>query len=278
MKKKIDGFSMAILSLLVKWVVLSVKKMVLFAFKYRVTKREAKELSDSIQSIIFKVYIFINKLILKVMGKIKQGILGAVSGKVGSVVGSSWKGKAIVKIKPASVANPKTAGQIAQRGKFSNAVAFAVGILATVIKPLWDRFASGMSGYNDFVSQNVALFSGVIPSPVTSFVLSKGKMAATAITAVLDLSSSNVAISWTNDTGEGYKLGTDAIYAIYINVTKQKFGFIDVTATRANATGTGSIELQGTQAGDSVYVFAAFRRADGSVVSNSSYAVATVQA
>lgn len=278
MKKKINGFSMAILNLLVKWVVLYVKKMVLFAFKYRVTEREAKDLSKSIQSIFFKVYIFINKLILKVMGKIKQGILGAVSGKVGSVVGSSWKGKAIVKIKPASVANPKTAGQITQRGKFSNAVAFAVGILSTVIKPLWDRFASGMSGYNDFVSQNVALFEGVIPSPITSFVMSKGKMAATAITAVLDISSSNVAISWTNDTGEGYKLGTDALYAIYINVTKQKFGFIDVTATRSNATGTGSIELQGTQAGDSVYVFAAFRRADGSVVSNSSYVVATVQA
>ena len=278
MKKKESGFLMVILSLLVEWVMLFVKRMVLFVFKRHLTAKEAKAASDFIKDVFRTLFIFINKLILNIMGKIKQGILGAVSGKVGSVVGSSWKGKAIVKIKPASVANPKTAGQIAQRGKFSNAVAFAVGILATVVKPLWDRFASGMSGYNDFVSQNVALFTDVVPNPVTSFVLSKGKMASTAITAVLDISSSNVAISWSNDTGEGYKLGTDSIYAIYINVTKRKFGFIDVSAVRSAATGTGSIELNGTQAGDSVYVFAAFRRADGSVVSNSSYVVATVQA
>ena len=57
------------------------------------------------------------------MGKIKQGILGAVSGKVGGVVGSSWKGIAYLKVLPASVANPNTAAQQTQRGAFSGIVA-----------------------------------------------------------------------------------------------------------------------------------------------------------
>lgn len=278
MKKKEYGFLMVILNLLVEWVILFVKKMVLFAFKRQLTVKELQSAAKALRSLIYKLILFIYQLILIIMGKIKQGILGAVSGKVGSVVGSSWKGKAIVKIKPASVANPKTAGQIAQRTKFSHAVAFAGSFLATIVKPLWDRFASGMSGYNDFVSQNVALFADVIPNPVTSFVMSKGKMAATAIQAVLDISSSNVVLTWTDDTGEGYKLGTDVLYCMYINITKKVFGFIDVTATREDATATGLIELNGTGLGDTVYVFAAFRRADGSVVSNSSYDNATVQA
>ena len=63
------------------------------------------------------------------MATIKQGILGAFSGKVGSVVGSSWKGIAIMKALPASVANPRTAKQVIQRSKMSSAVAFAKEVL-----------------------------------------------------------------------------------------------------------------------------------------------------
>ena len=48
------------------------------------------------------------------MGILKQGILGGFSGKVANVVGTSWKGIAVIKAMPLSVANPKTAGQVAQ--------------------------------------------------------------------------------------------------------------------------------------------------------------------
>ena len=51
------------------------------------------------------------------MGKISQGILGGVSGKVGNVVGGSWKGIDYLKIMPASVANPQTPAQMDQRSK-----------------------------------------------------------------------------------------------------------------------------------------------------------------
>ena len=39
------------------------------------------------------------------MGVISQGILGGVSGKVGNVVGASWKGIDYLRIKPSNVAN-----------------------------------------------------------------------------------------------------------------------------------------------------------------------------
>ena len=53
------------------------------------------------------------------MGTIKQGILGGFSGKVGTVVGSSWKGISYMRGQAQSVKNPRTAKQMAQRDKFS---------------------------------------------------------------------------------------------------------------------------------------------------------------
>ena len=58
------------------------------------------------------------------MGKIAQGILGGLSGKVGNVIGGSWKGIDYIRIKPSSVANPRTVGQVNQRTKFTATLEF----------------------------------------------------------------------------------------------------------------------------------------------------------
>jgi hypothetical protein len=88
------------------------------------------------------------------MGTIKQGILGGFSGKVGSVVGSSWKGIAVMKSMPLSVANPKTTSQVNNRTRFSvvSEVGAALGVAA--MADLWNRFATKMSGYNLFCQVN----------------------------------------------------------------------------------------------------------------------------
>lgn len=53
------------------------------------------------------------------MAKYKQGILGSFSGKVGSVVGSSWRGKAYMRALPAKVSNPRTPAQTAARQRMA---------------------------------------------------------------------------------------------------------------------------------------------------------------
>ena len=55
------------------------------------------------------------------MGTIKKGILGSFSGKVGNIVGASWKGIAYIRSLPASVRNPRTVKQVTQRSKFIQA-------------------------------------------------------------------------------------------------------------------------------------------------------------
>lgn len=206
----------------------------------------------------------------------EQGILGGLSGKIGSVVGSSWKGIPVLKTKPLSVANPQTAGQVAQRTKFSNSVAFAGIILATVIKPLWDRFASRMSGYNEFIQTNIDLFAATLPNPFADLIISKGKMAATVIDALVAVSAAKlVTIQWINDSGSGFKLTTDVAYAVIINETT---GEIVGGADGFNRA-DGETELSfsvNLEAADDIHAYLAFKRADGTVVSNTSYKVGVI--
>ena len=46
------------------------------------------------------------------MAKVRQGILGGFRGRVGNIVGTGWKGIAVMKSLPLTVANPRTAGQV----------------------------------------------------------------------------------------------------------------------------------------------------------------------
>ena len=58
------------------------------------------------------------------MGTIKQGILGGFSGKVGTVIGSSWKGQSVMRGIAPHRTDAKTDKQIAQRQKFAVVMKF----------------------------------------------------------------------------------------------------------------------------------------------------------
>ena len=58
------------------------------------------------------------------MGTIKKGILGGVSGKVGTIVGVHWKSSYYIRAHAAKVSNPRTPKQQEQRGKFATAFGF----------------------------------------------------------------------------------------------------------------------------------------------------------
>jgi hypothetical protein len=110
------------------------------------------------------------------MGKIKQGILGGFSGKVGGIIGTSWKGIAVIKGMPLSVAQPVTTKKTNAKARFSLVVSCSKPILADVIKPCLDRTAVKMSGYNAFAQMNKSNFdhTGLV-SPST-LQISKGRV------------------------------------------------------------------------------------------------------
>lgn len=202
------------------------------------------------------------------MGKIKQGILGGYSGKVGPTTGSSWKGINIVKSRPVSVAYPGTAAQVSQTSKMTGIVAFSKLILSVWIKPLWDRFAVQSSGYNQFVKANIANFvDGNFPL-ATSLVMSQGAMRENACTAVPANPFSSCAVTWDNDAiSDPLALSTDIAYVLIITATGLLVGSSS-EATRAAETATVTFDAT-LPAGD-YYAFLAFKAANGTRVSYAS--------
>jgi len=215
------------------------------------------------------------------MATIKQGILGAFSGKVAGVVGSSWKGIAVMKSLPPSVSNPKTAAQIEQRGRMSACTAFSQAVLADVIKPLNDRFSSRMSGFNSFTSRNIANFEGGTLSKPSDLTISPAGNKAQLIDAIaaeakLTKKDATMEISTSTIAGTGKALATDVPYiVVYNRSSKKSFGFTP-EFTRLNDDMLINLPDDEFEPDDVIDVWLAYLRADGTVVFETAYGTATL--
>lgn len=205
------------------------------------------------------------------MGKIGQGILGGLSGKVGNVIGGSWKGIDYIRIKPTSVANPRTEGQVNQRNKFSATIEFLqpnkdfvnVGYKSFAIKKT--PFNAAMS----YVLNNAII--GIAPDfsvDYGSALLSKGILSK-ALNPSADLSTAGqVSFSWDDNSTENNAKRTDRAMLLVYNPMKNESTYQLAGADRI--TGTDVLVIPNTYAGDTVELFMAFVALDGKV-SNSSY-------
>ena len=208
------------------------------------------------------------------MAVIKRGILGGFSGRVANVVGSSWKGIAVMKSLPLSVANPNTAAQQQVRSNLSQISKDASAILTEIIKPLWDRFAQQESGYNAYVSANIGEYlSGEITTP-ENIRASIGSLTDAAIDSMSSNEGTNdVVIGWTDNSGIGNALATDEVYVTIFNQDQIVWeGFI-TGDVRSDGTTTVVLANQMIVA-DVMYAYLSFSRPDGTIVSTSTNASA----
>ena len=209
------------------------------------------------------------------MGVIKQGILGGFSGKVANVVGSSWKGIAVIKSLPLSVANPNTAGQQAQRGAMTQIVLAARLLLASLIQVYWNPFAQQMSGYNAFVKENIDTFTTAGFTTFASFFSMRGSLLGVVIGSIVaDDSANTITVPWTDNSGTSDALATDEMVFTVYNET-QDYWLVDAgNAIRSDAT--YAIPDANMVAGDKVHVYIGASRPDVSKVSDSVYGTTTV--
>ena len=204
------------------------------------------------------------------MATFKQGILGGFSGKVGGVIGSSWKGIDTMRSQPSSVTNPRTNAQVANRSRFKSVSQLAAAMLTTIVKPLNDRFAQKMSGFNDFCQRNAGAFDSLGTFIPGNLVLSKGKLSAPAelVQAVGDFTE--VAVNFSEVLSGSFDAATDKVYAVVIGSKGDVFGVSSGVDTRAGGS-VGISTPAGRSAADPGTCYLSFLRADGTQVSNSSY-------
>lgn len=120
------------------------------------------------------------------MGKIKKGILGGFNGRVGNVIGASWKGIAYMRSEAQSIKDPKTQSQILQRTIFGvcsdwvskNLALFNVGFQEQAVKKsafnaavktnlLAEVFTDGSRGEPLFQSDKCVFSKGSFPGFVS---------------------------------------------------------------------------------------------------------------
>lgn len=196
------------------------------------------------------------------MGVLKRGILGGFSGKVANIVGGSWKGIAYMRSLPLSVANPRTAGQIAQRGAFTEVGKAAIALLGDIVQPFWNQYASGMSGYNRFVSDNIATFDATGLITPADFKSTMGTVTGVpSVSATANGGAGTCTATWTDNTGSGNAQGGDGAIMVVYNETKEQWYALSGTVIRS----TASMVLTNSQieAADSLQVWLSFENADG---------------
>ncbi len=206
------------------------------------------------------------------MGKISQGVLGGFSGKVGNIVGGTWKGIDYMRIKPSNVANPKTQGQVDQRSKFSNVLQF--------LQPMKDFVKVGYKNYAIKMTQFNSAMSYILKNAVTgsypnftidyaNALISRGSLAGVINGAAASSVAGAVEFTWGDNSSEGNAQATDKALILAYNKTKGEAIFVTDGAVRT--TGTQTLTVPDDFSSDSVECFIAFISADGLSVANSKY-------
>lgn len=209
------------------------------------------------------------------MGIIKQGILGGFSKKVGAVVGTSWKGIAVMKSMPQSVVNPKTTLQVNQRNAFKTTALIASAMLTPAIQDCWNRWAKRMSGYNAFIKANVDIMKNAdsnIGAFLLNVIVSNGELTLPSLAGTTSEGENTLTFNatWDDDAvGGKFDKSSDIVVlgALYIPVDGEDAKLEEMRCVYAEGvartTGATSLTVTLQNENDSVFPFMYVKSADG---------------
>ena len=133
------------------------------------------------------------------MATFHQGVHGLVRGRIGSVVNTIWRRIGIMRIIPASVSNPRTPAQVAQRTKFALVVQFLRPLLRFV-KIGFKGYAVRQTAFNAAMSYHMQhAVVGEFPDQAIDFSLvrvSQGTLPRALSAQATALGERKVSVSW----------------------------------------------------------------------------------
>lgn len=207
------------------------------------------------------------------MGKYNLGILGAFSGKVGTVVGSSWRGIKYMRSLAAKRGNAMASEkQLEQQARF----ALITGFLKP-IKPILEigfkNYAIGKTGYNSAHSYNLKnALAGITPNLTIDYnmvLISRGDLPPTPSVTATSITAGRLDLGWENNTGKGKAKAGDQLMLVVFCPELAEAVYSVSDATRAVATLQHA--LPADFSGETVEVFVSWLSEDGKDVSNSKY-------
>ena len=206
------------------------------------------------------------------MGTITKGILGGFSGKVGTVIGASWKGIDYMRSIATSVSNPRTPAQMEHRARFATVVQLLKPLTA-FLRICFKSKAIKMSAFNAAVAANFKnAITGIYPDFIIDFpqvMVSQGNLPGALNPATTSATAGEVEFTWENNSWETDASADDQAVLVVYNPIKKAAVSVEGGITRA--LGAQSVTLPISFAGDEVQCYIAFTNANKSVISNSQY-------
>ena len=213
------------------------------------------------------------------MGIIKQGILGAVSGKVGTVIGAVWKGIATLRGLATSHTDPQTPAQLAHRHKFAAVMSF-IQPLSGFLQFGFKHYAIGMTGINAATSYNYAnALTGTDPDFVIDYpnaLVSRGNLPAALNQVAASTVAATILFTWDDNSGELGASALDKTLIVICNPVKHQAVTVNQLAERAD--GTQTITVPDSFSGDLVQCYLGFVANEGGAIANSRFAGAVTVA
>jgi len=207
------------------------------------------------------------------MAKFSKGILGGFSGKVGNVVGSSWKGIDYMRSKPNKVNDPKTEAQLTQRQKFALVNAFLKKI-KPVIQAGFKNNIKRMTAFNSAMSYNLKnAVTGSYPNLQIDYpaaMVARGDLIPGQNALAESNTANQITFSWTDNAGIGSAKADDAALILVYNPDKDRAIYIPGNGPERQEE-SYALMLPDTYGGDTVETWLAFVSSDGTEASDSTY-------
>ena len=207
------------------------------------------------------------------MGTIKQGILGQFSGKVGTVIGSSWKGQGVMRGIAPHVSDAKTDGQLAVRQKFTVVMNF-IHSMIQFLRIGFKNYAVNMTEFNAAFSYNrLNAIQGTYPNFTIDYpnaLVSRGNLSPALNQTAASTVAGTILFTWADNSDELNASPTDPNLLLIYNPEKNQAVYFRDLGERADLT--QSVTVPHSFSGDLVHCYIAFETADGFEQSNSKYA------
>jgi len=205
------------------------------------------------------------------MGKIPNGITGPVHGRIGNLIGSTWKGIPYLKLAPKPRTKNVSEKELANRQKFAMAQAW--------LAPILDFVREGFKGYSQYSEGFVAAKSYLLKNAVEGQMfdirinpelvkVSSGDLPLPAQISV-QKTGSRFQFTWNSSSEEVGADPNDQVMALFYNIEKGKCSL--ATAGQFRWAGSYEYPVSFDEPGNTYHIYFAMVAVDRSRRSDSVY-------
>lgn len=222
--------------------------------------------------IIFIILVAVNTLKNKQMATLKQGILGGFSGKVGTVVGSTWRGKNVLRSAPRKSTKPISAAQQRQRDKFKCVLQFLTPI-KSILTQTYGANVGNKTPFNNAMSYHMKEAVKQIPTgfimDYSKVLIGMGGLCGLENARVHAVTAHALNITWNDNSTQGLAYATDAFLVVAYAPSIHCFDYFMVNSVRE--TGEYLLNFKESFYGETVQLWATFTNTKLSLTATSRY-------